>query len=69
MEQFRQRLHRCIFGDTTLGVSEIKEIRKRAERIFTSSTYKRQIERSRKNWIDLSVDKVIKKYLEFILIT
>jgi predicted nucleotidyltransferase component of viral defense system len=66
MEQLRQCLHRYIFGDTTLGVSDIEEIRKRAERIFTSSTYKRQVERSRKNWLDLSVDEVLKKSLEFI---
>jgi len=66
MEQLRQCLHRYIFGDTTLGVSDIEEIRKRAERIFTSSIYKRQVERSRKNWLDLSVGEVLKKDLEFI---
>lgn len=66
MEQLRQCIETYIFKDVTIGVSDVKEIRKRAERIFTSSTYKQQVERSKKNWLDLSVDEVLKKDLEFI---
>ena len=41
-------------------------MKKRAERIFTNSTYKKQAERSGKNWLDLSVGEVLKKDLEFL---
>lgn len=36
------------------------------ERVFTNSTYKKQVERSRKNWLDMSVEEVLKKDLEFV---
>lgn len=48
------------------GVSDTEEIKKRAERIFTNSIYKKQVERSRKNWLDMSVEDVLKKDLQFI---
>ena len=66
----RSQLKRCIekyiLSDVTLGVTTVDDIKKRAERIFTNSTYQKQVERSRKNWLDLSVDEVFKKDLEFI---
>ena len=55
-----------IYADTTIDVNDADEIRKRAERIFNSSTYRKQVERSKKNWLDLSVDEVLKKDLQFI---
>lgn len=65
MERLRFCIQKYIYEDTTIGVNDTEEIRKRAERIFTSSTYKKQVERSKKNWLDLSVDEVLKKDLEF----
>lgn len=66
----RKKLQQCIekyiLSDATLDVVAVDEIKKRAERIFTNSTYKKQVERSRKNWLDLSVEEVLKKDLEFI---
>lgn len=66
MEQFHRCIQRYIISDVTLGVSDVEEIKKRAERIFTNRAYKKQVERSRKNWLDMSVDDVLKKDLEFI---
>ncbi len=54
------------FGTRSTRYKDAAEIRKRAERIFNSSTYKKQVERSKKNWLDLSVDEVLKKDLEFL---
>lgn len=59
-------VQKYIYSDTTIGVYDSEEIRKRAKRIFTSSTYKKQVERSKKNWIDLSVEEVLRKDLEFL---
>ena len=66
MEKLRFCIQKYIYADTTIDVNDADEIRKRAERIFNSSTYKRQVERSKKNWLDLSVDEVLKKDLEFL---
>lgn len=44
-------------ADTTIDVNDAAEIRKRAERIFTTSTYKKQVERSKKNWLDLLMEE------------
>lgn len=59
-------IQKYIYADATIGVYDADEIRKRAERIFTSSTYKKQVERSKKNWLDLSVEEVLRKDLEFL---
>ena len=66
MEKLRFCIQKYIYADTTIDVNDADEMRRRAERIFTSSTYKKQVERSKKNWLDLSVDEVLKKDLQFI---
>lgn len=66
MEKLRFCIQKYIYADATIDVNDADEIRKRAERIFNSSTYKKQVERSKKNWLDLSVGEVLKKDLEFI---
>ena len=66
MEKLRFCIQKYIYADTTIDVNDADEIRKRAERIVNSSTYKKQVERSKKNWLDLSVDEVLKKDLEFL---
>ncbi len=66
VEKLRFCIQKYIYADTTIDVNDADEIRRRAERIFFSSTYKKQVERSKKNWLDLSVDEVRKKDLEFL---
>ena len=65
MEKIRFCIQKYIYADTTIDVNDADEIRRRAERIVSSGTYKKQVERSKKNWLDLSVDEVLKKDLEF----
>lgn len=66
MEQLKVCIQKYIYEDPTIDVSDIGEIRKRAERIFSNNTYKKQIERSRKNWLDMSVEEVLRKDMELI---
>jgi len=66
MEQLQRCIDKYIFDDSTLSISNIDEMKKRAERIFTNSTYKRRVEHSGKNWLDLSVDEVLKRDLELL---
>jgi len=66
MEQLRRCIGKYIFDDSTLNISNIDEMRKRAERILASDAYKRQVEKSGKNWLELSVDEVLKKDLKLL---
>jgi len=66
LQKLRFCIEKYIYADTTIDVNDAVEIRKRAERIFTSSTYKKQVERSKKNWLDLPVEEVFRKDLEFL---
>lgn len=66
MEQLQYCIQKYILSDETLGVSDVEEIKNRAERIFTNKAYKKQVDRSRKNWLDMSVDDVLAKDLEFV---
>lgn len=66
MEQLRYCIKKYIFDDPTISVFDFPEMQKRADRVLKNNTYKKQVERSRKNWLDLSVDEVIEKNLAFI---
>lgn len=66
MEKVRYCIQKYIYVDTTIDVNDAGAIRKRAERIFTSGAFKRQVERSKKNWLNLSVEEVLRKDLEFL---
>lgn len=66
MEKLRFCIQKYIYADITIDVNDADDIRKRAERIFNSSTYRKQVERSKKNWLDLSVDEVLKENLELL---
>ncbi len=66
MEKLRFCIQKYIYADITIDVNDDDDIRKRAERIFNSSTYRKQVERSKKNWLDLSVDEVLKENLELL---
>ena len=66
MEKLRYCIQTYIFADSTIAVSDFSEIQKRADRVLTSNTYKKHLERSRKNWLDLSVEEVMDKNRKFI---
>ena len=66
MQQLQGCIDRYIYSDDSIGVVDAEAIQKRVERMFNNSNYKKQVERSRKNWLDISVDEVFKKVIEFI---
>lgn len=64
VDKLRFCIQKYIYADTTIDVNDAAEIRKRAERIFTSDTYKKQVERSKKNWLDMAdMDLGVAKHL------
>lgn len=66
IDTLRGYIQKYIFDDTTLDIYDMEEIRNRITRVFNSSTYTRQLERSKKNWLDMSVKDVLRKNLEFV---
>ncbi len=66
VEKLRQCIQKYIYSDTTIDVNDSEQIKERAERIFSNSTYKKRLEKSNKNWLDLAVDDVLRKNLDFV---
>ena len=59
-------IKRYIFEDTTLDVNTKSDIVSRMERILSSKLFISNIKTSKKNWLDLSLEEVLQKDLEFI---
>ena len=62
----RQCISKYIFEDETLNIHDNTEIHKRAARIFNNSTFKKHVESSKKNWLGLPLEDVMRINLEFI---
>lgn len=59
-------IKRYIFEDTTLDVNAKEDIVSRMERILSNKLFISNIKTSKKNWLDLSLEEVLQKDLEFI---
>ncbi len=59
-------ISRYIFEDKTLDVNTKEDIVIRMERILTNKLFISHIKTSKKNWLDLSLEEVLKKDLEFV---
>ena len=56
-----------IYEDETLAVNHIDDVISRLEMIFSDKAYVKEINRSRKNWLGIEVEKVLKEDLEFFI--
>lgn len=65
-DRLRKYIQRYIYEDVTLPVEDKKEIVRRIERVFTNRTFIREINKSKKNWIDISTEEALAKNIEFI---
>ena len=59
-------IKRYIFEYTTLDVNAKEDIVSRMERILSNKLFISNIKTSKKNWLDLSLEEVLQKDLEFI---
>ena len=66
MQKIIKYIHTYIFNDSTIDVNDTEEIRKRTDRVFKNKTYKKHIEQSGKNWLEIPTDNVLDKCREFI---
>lgn len=64
-----EKLYKCvkkyIYDDISLEVNDSEDIIKRIKKVFSNERYKNQVERSKKNWLEISIDDVFKKNIHF----
>ena len=66
-DQLRDCIYKYIISDETLrNVTSMTDVVKRVERVFSNKTSIAAISESGKNWLDMPVEMVLKKDLEFI---
>lgn len=64
-EKLQYCISKYIYEDDTLSVNNIDDIISRLEMVFSDKLYIREVNRSRKNWIGVDVEKVLNEDLEF----
>jgi predicted nucleotidyltransferase component of viral defense system len=65
-EKLKLCIKRYIFEDKTLDINTKTDIVTRMERILNNKLFISNIKTSKKNWLDLSLEEVLQKDLEFI---
>ena len=65
IEKIQYCISKYIYGDGTLSVNNIDDVISRLEMVFSDKSYIKEINRSRKNWIGVDVEKVLNEDLEF----
>lgn len=58
-------MDRYIFADNTLKVFSLQDVIKRLEWISQDTSFMKAIEKSKKNWLGLSVGKVLEENLNY----
>ncbi|MBR2824202.1 MAG: nucleotidyl transferase AbiEii/AbiGii toxin family protein [Clostridia bacterium] len=67
MEQLKDCIQKYIFDDPTLkNVSDMKALIPRIELMFTNPGYLQELQKSDKNWLDITDEMALAKDLEFI---
>ncbi len=67
IDQLNDCIRKYIFADPTLSrVSSIQDIYSRVEKTFSNPGYLKEVEKSRLNWLDISISEVLERDLSFI---
>ncbi len=66
IEKVRRYIKRYIYEDESLPVEDVNEIIRRVEKVFHNVGFIEKINKSGKNWMDLSTEEVLKKDIIFI---
>lgn len=66
IEKLKICIQQYIFNDESLHVFTYDDIAKRIERVFTNSTFKKNVEKSEKNWLNNTNEEAFKKNIKFI---
>lgn len=61
-----QYVQKYIYEDASLPVDNMNEIIKRLERVFKNSAFVKEVNKSKKNWMDISTEEALKRNIEFV---
>lgn len=65
-DKLRKYIQRYIYEDSSLPVEDMNEIIRRVERGFKNSGFIKEINKSKKNWMDISTEEALEKDIEFV---
>lgn len=65
-EKVRKYIKRYIYEDASLPIEDINEIIRRVERVFNNNGFIKEINKSNKNWMDISTEDALAKGIEFV---
>lgn len=65
-DKLRKYIQRYIYEDSSLPVEDMNEIIRRVERVFKNSGFIKEINKSKKNWMDISTEEALEKDIEFV---
>lgn len=65
-DRLLQYIQKYIYEDVSLPVNDMNEIIKRVERVFKDSAFIKEVNRSKKNWMDISAEEALERDIEFV---
>lgn len=65
-DKLLQYIQKYIYEDTSLPVDDINELIRRLERVFKNTAFLKEINKSKKNWMDITTEEALKRDLEFV---
>jgi len=65
-DKVKKYIRRYIFEDVSLPVSDMNEVIKRIERVYKNKEFIKEINKSKKNWMDISTEEALERDIEFV---
>ena len=65
-ELLRRYINEYIYKDPSLPVNNIDDVIARIERVFRNTSFINSIEKSKKNWLEISVEEALERNIDFI---
>lgn len=65
-ERLKEYINEYIYKDSSLPVNNIDDVIARIERVFRNTSFINSIEKSKKNWLEISVEEALQRNIDFI---
>lgn len=65
-ERLKGYINEYIYKDPSLPVNNIDDVIARIERVFRNTSFINSIEKSKKNWLEISVEEALQRNIDFI---
>lgn len=65
-DKMRKCIKKYIYEDESLSVEDINGVIKRIERVFRDNKFMKEINKSKKNWMNISTKEALAKDIEFV---